>query len=60
MNAIVVLRLDLDSKDAKEAEFQLRTALCLMAHPDCSVQPRNAKIQKVVIESVIMEGSQDG
>lgn len=57
MKARVVMELNLDplSHDQRKIEFQLRTALCLLAHPDSTLQVEAAPVLGVVLESVELE-----
>jgi len=52
--ATVTLSLDLDplTDDKNKMEFDLRVALCLLAHEDCNVQVESAPITAVRIEEM--------
>lgn len=58
MKAKVELTLTLDPlvDDKRKIEFELRTAMCLLAHGDLANQPKSAPIVGVTIDHVEFEG----
>lgn len=57
MKATAVIKFNLDPlvEETSKIEFDLRLALCLLAHPDCEVQVESAPIKRVEIEDLWVE-----